>query len=71
MAIIKTSLDSQDFINDFLRMAGKTSVDEFVNDGILVNDSHLNTETESYDILVICALPEEREQLFEARQLHP
>lgn len=66
MAIIKTSLDSQDFINDFLRMAGKTSVDEFVNDGILVNDSHLNTETESYDILVICALPEEREQLFEA-----
>lgn len=66
MAIVKNSPDSQDFINNFLRIAGKTYVDEIVNDGVLVNDLRLNAETELYDILVICALPEERDQLFKA-----
>lgn len=69
MAISKAPLASQDFINDFLKIAGKTRIDELYVDNFLVNDASSHSNEGQYDILVVCALTEERDKLFEAFEI--
>lgn len=66
MPISRTPLDSQDFINDFLKITGKTRVDELYTDNFLANNVSSHPNEGQYDILIVCALPEERDRLFEA-----
>lgn len=64
MPVEKKRLTSQDYLYDFLRSIGKTKVSEFVD----VNET-LNVVAEKsqpFDIVVVCALAEERDSVFDA-----
>lgn len=66
MAIVKKSQSSQDLINRLLRQTAKMEIDDILPDSTFLNDNTLNIEKENFDILIICALPEERDRLFDA-----
>lgn len=66
MAIAKKTPNTQDFVNNFLRKAEKMRIDDIISDNILLNDSSPSAEKETYDILIVCALPEERDRVFDA-----
>lgn len=66
MAIAKKTPNTQDFVNSFLRQADKMRIDDIIADNILLNDSSSTAEKDSYDILIVCALPEERDRVFDA-----
>lgn len=65
MAIMKKTLSAQEFADYLIRSSGKTSDIDFFEEEIQ-NDSNSNKDSEPIDLLLLCALPEERDRAFEA-----
>lgn len=66
MAIVKKTPNAEDYVSNFLRQINKVCTDDFAADNIILNDSSGTIEKETYDVLIICALPEERNRVFDA-----
>ena len=66
MPISKKPSNAQDFVNDFLRKAEKMRIDDLSPNSFLLNDNSASADKENYDVLIVCALPEERDRLFDA-----
>ena len=66
MAIVKKTPNAEDYVSNFLRQINKVRTDDFAADNIILNDSSGTIEKETYDVLIICALPEERNRVFDA-----
>lgn len=60
MAIVKKTINTQDFVENFIRKNDKTPFDD------IMNDTSSSAEKETYDVLIVCALPEERDRVFDA-----
>lgn len=67
MSIEKKTTSTQEFVDWFLRSAGKIRIDSLSdnNDNEDLNNKS-NGSTNSFDILIVCALPEERNRVFDA-----
>lgn len=68
MAIVKRTIDPQVYINNFLRSADKVQIQDIINYDApgFVNEDSFSPEKENYDVLIVCALPEERDRVFDA-----
>lgn len=63
MAIEKKTTSTQELVDNLLRSAGKTHINDL--NGIL-NDSTSSVNSDSFDVLIVCALSEERDRVFDA-----
>ena len=66
MAIAKKTTSAQEFVDDLLRSAGKTRIDSLINENEMLNENASGGNKNSFDVLIICALPEERDRAFDA-----
>jgi nucleoside phosphorylase len=69
LAIQRGTIDPQEFIENYLRQNSKVNIDDLKSNDMHLKDVSFSPEEEKegkYDVLVVCALPEEREQLFDA-----
>ncbi len=63
MAIEKKTPSAQELVDNLLRSAEKTFVDD-LNE--IQNDSTSSINSDSFDVLIVCALSEERDRVFDA-----
>ncbi len=66
MAIGRKRSDPQDFVNEFIEKIGKVPVKDVIDHIPLSNDDSGALEKDTYDVLIICALPDERDRVFDA-----
>lgn len=66
MAIGRKISDPQEFVNEFIEKIGKVPVKDVADPIFLSNDDSGAFEKETYDVLIICALPNEKDRVFDA-----